>query len=317
MSAANTLRRYREGPASTARPLTGLKYGDIVPVLTNMDKLTKRPSPEVVGSCFYYLNQILRRIEADIGLDTDLGDYTPMVDRYYREIHAQTKRMFLYLIFITFRECRHGNNKPDVTSAPINSLQAYAIKEAASASSETTVALGGLHPSTPVLETLELIKMYYTQQNAFSNNYGGEPWAMVTNTLIQFVAGEISAEIFYDACFSLEHNTGTIFNKPALYLSAGKNDLKKLLNMQADGDIVEQIGEQKNWWKGYVDFDQEVLAKLTTAVKPIQPEAEAEAQETEEVIQEANSVNVMDPTPWGQMSPVRVELIPTITVTLV
>jgi len=44
-------------------------------------------------------------------------------------------------------------------------------------------------------------------------NFGGSAWASVTRLLRQHLEGDLSPRIFVDQCFSLEHNTGSVFNK--------------------------------------------------------------------------------------------------------
>ena len=47
----------------------------------------------------------------------------------------------------------------------------------------------------------------------WSENFGGGAWGTVTRLLRQHLQGEVSPRIFVDQCFSLEHNTGSVFNK--------------------------------------------------------------------------------------------------------
>jgi len=43
--------------------------------------------------------------------------------------------------------------------------------------------------------------------------YGGKPWGFAANLVADYLAGDISAELFIDRCWSLEHHGGCIFNK--------------------------------------------------------------------------------------------------------
>jgi len=44
-------------------------------------------------------------------------------------------------------------------------------------------------------------------------NFGGEAWALVARLLKDHLEGRVIARTFVDQCFSLEHNTGSVFNK--------------------------------------------------------------------------------------------------------
>ena len=53
--------------------------------------------------------------------------------------------------------------------------------------------------------------------NNFEDGYGGDLWGDITEHLSKFVHGEMNAEVFIDQSFSLEHNSGHIFNKNVIF----------------------------------------------------------------------------------------------------
>src|SRR6266508_1747098 len=49
--------------------------------------------------------------------------------------------------------------------------------------------------------------------SGWAENFGGEAWATVARLLRDHLRGRVIARVFVDQCFSLEHNTGSVFNK--------------------------------------------------------------------------------------------------------
>lgn len=62
--------------------------------------------------------------------------------------------------------------------------------------------------------------------------FGGEAWAPVAALLRRYVCHEMPHAVFVDQCFSIEHNTGSLFDK---YFNT--NDLAAVLDAQAAGDL--------------------------------------------------------------------------------
>ena len=106
-----------------------------------------------------------------------------------------------------------------------------------------------------VKDFLQSLKTLFTV-DFFSSNYGGKPWANITEHALKFVTGEINPEVFIDQAFSLEHNGGQIFNKALIFKSPSQyafnyNDLTQeyayglsqsashvILNMQHQGQLL-------------------------------------------------------------------------------
>lgn len=51
----------------------------------------------------------------------------------------------------------------------------------------------------------------------FESGFGGPAWSKIAQHAQDFVSGKINAEVFLDQAFSLEHNSGQIFNKDIIY----------------------------------------------------------------------------------------------------
>ena len=293
----NCLQFYKDSPACIPRDISSYTYSMFVAKHKELESSTERVNPIKAASEFYYLNQLVHRIEQKIGQSLPLGDYRPIVESYYDVVHRESQRMFLYMLFITFRECRHGNASPEIKAG---TKLRKAMDIAINSSGDTLKGMGKLEDNTPIGSMIDAIADYYLKSNAFGGSFGGQPWSMIAKTLSQFVHGKMSAEVFYDTCFSLEHNTGTIFNKPALYSDPNKEHLQTLLNHQANGHVVTHITNNPYWWQGYKDLPQNVVSELGGNAPP--PEGKI-----------APTSPIKEKTPWG-MKGEEVRIIPSVSV---
>jgi hypothetical protein len=104
-------------------------------------------------------------------------------------------------------------------------------------------ALGG--------RALELAEVVFSH-SGWREHFGGHPWACVARLLRQYLEGEISPRIFVDQCFSLEHNTGSVFNKlyetsrlADVLVAQSRDDYDTLLRFASDG--VRWLWRRREW----------------------------------------------------------------------
>lgn len=62
------------------------------------------------------------------------------------------------------------------------------------------------------LRALALAEEIFTMED-WGENFGGSAWACVSRLLRSYLEGDLMPRIFVDQCLSLEHNTGSVFNK--------------------------------------------------------------------------------------------------------
>ena len=143
-----------------------------------------------------------------------------------------------------------------------------------------------------IVDYLEAIMSIY-EVNNFDSSYGGKAWVNITEHLLKFCYGEINTEVFIDQTFSLEHNTGQIFNKGVvfthpkdmtLYIYDSHNDYAKehyfydiflILNLQHQGLLtsflnmnVKQIHNDTNiFLDSYNNLDEEKEKFILTLKK--------------------------------------------------
>jgi phosphohistidine swiveling domain-containing protein len=105
--------------------------------------------------------------------------------------------------------------------------------------------------SQPEYENLTLGEAFYGlsrifKMGAFEGGFGGEPWYDIAHHGENFANGEISAEVFVDQAFSLEHNSGQIFNKEIIFHDPEYMDVNEstvgiplfCLSLQHEGQLL-------------------------------------------------------------------------------
>jgi hypothetical protein len=80
------------------------------------------------------------------------------------------------------------------------------------------------------------IVIWYNE-GTYSSAYGGKAWGNIADVLNKFISGDIPAETFIDQCWSLQHNTSSVFNKGLIFETGWLSQLKHVLDMQAGGQL--------------------------------------------------------------------------------
>lgn len=83
---------------------------------------------------------------------------------------------------------------------------------------------------------------------SWRQHFGGKTWAAVTELLISRLTGEFSDIVFIDTAFSIDHNTGCVFNKlwsvdgqKSVYAKAFAGDIKGLeIIMNREGMSIDE-----------------------------------------------------------------------------
>jgi hypothetical protein len=101
------------------------------------------------------------------------------------------------------------------------------------------------------LKALDLAENVF-RLDGWRRNFGGEAWARVVVALREYLSGRLKRRIFVDRCFSLEHNSGCVFDKlwatgnvrPALE-AHGVDDYATLLHHASSQ--VQLLWRQQLW----------------------------------------------------------------------
>jgi len=75
---------------------------------------------------------------------------------------------------------------------------------------------------------------------SFGGGYGGKPWGMIAHTLLNYVNGTISGEVFIDTAYTLAHNNGPMFNKGMMY-DKYSSEFMVILDVQRSGQVCEAL----------------------------------------------------------------------------
>lgn len=77
----------------------------------------------------------------------------------------------------------------------------------------------------------------------FGNAYGGSAWSDIAKAGYALWANDGNISVLLDYIFDLEHNTGAIFDKNKTRIKQNATDLKKVLDIKREGDLMTQLPE--------------------------------------------------------------------------
>mgnify|MGYP003531494061 FL=1 len=222
----------------------GISAKQLANKLLSFNKNGTSANPDTQALRFYALNQIIGAMQARFTANEKLPSWGEQaVDLYCRELVSQHNRMFWYTFLVVTREWRHLKNLSTVTSVK---------------SKPYTPELKALHPTindsnsesylnawlkhVPEMSLVDYCTCLTHSFNAGSwgGGYGGKPWGNIAQTLLNYVDGKISAEVFIDTAYTLAHNNGPMFNKGMMY-SQYSNEFKIILDVQRSGQVCEGL----------------------------------------------------------------------------
>jgi len=201
------------------------------------------PDEEAVR--FYMLNHAMALVGQKVGPSDPLGNYAPVVERYYRVVTPMATRMLTYMMWITTREARHMKSSAceDLANGELSQMFGPEVGEffMNMAGSEGHIAekLVNATPHTTVARYVSALS-YIFKKPKWNGSFGGPKWGTVSDCLLAYVTGKTSAEAMLDTAFTLAHNNGPIFNKGYIY-HHHTNAFIKILDIQAEGMIPQWV----------------------------------------------------------------------------
>lgn len=201
--------------------------------------------PEKEALEFYLLNhisQILRRR----GEHPLYPHEREFMEHYVKTGSKMAMRAFYYLLIICTREARHLNTA--MYSEVFKDIEKeYGVEESEFFRDIVDGGKSNYKALYSYEGTLKIGEYVSALCNLFNNykwnlTFGGKNWGKIAGCLRDFYYGKISAEILLDTVWTLAHNTGSIFNKPALYQHSG-SDLSIILDIQRSGQIPQLIAD--------------------------------------------------------------------------
>lgn len=197
---------------------------------------------------FYMANQILALLTEGSPLHKNLeGKDAAVASLCLSEIGGVSKRMLYYLFIITSRELRHvttykGGAIYDSAGGKNCTALLYAIHRSHGDDILTALRDNG---DVDLLIYLPLLVELFNYSEFPSKGFGGKSWAGIARVLSDFVQGRMSLCALADTAWSLEHNTGNIFNKPYIYMTA-PGSIKIFLDVQRAGGVCRLLHDQYN-----------------------------------------------------------------------
>lgn len=149
-----------------------------------------------------------------------------------RDVHAHTaERLVMYLVVAVGGEIRHADSFSYICDENLDMLK-----------KEFAVELGGRRGDAQ-LRTLAKLKtlsheehvrfMKLCQEQFFNGTWassiGGSAWGLIARAAHDFLIGKLTASVFADHAFDLEHNNGSVFGKH-LMVTGDRYAVKHYLN---------------------------------------------------------------------------------------
>lgn len=78
---------------------------------------------------------------------------------------------------------------------------------------------------------IKCIKAVIKDEKNFYKSFGGNLWENITDHLYRWISGEINTTLFIDQAISLEHNSGTLFDKNIVFTNPNENRIKCILKL--------------------------------------------------------------------------------------
>jgi hypothetical protein len=233
-----------------------------------VDGTTGAVSPDKEAVQFYLFNHLAAIVKEKFTRHEVLHKWAADVMREYKQVVVQQGiRMVSYMALITARESRHMGGEDSSwwqknIIAPYGDECYHFHHQIKSISSDTVVkVLMNSAPEVPIGNFYKALE-YMFFHGGFSGGYGGKPWAMITQSLNQFLDGKISQEMLIDTAYTLTHNNGPMFNKGMLYNNYS-GQFVQLLDIQRSGQIPEFVIEG-SW--GHLSLHQKKVFKAALEV---------------------------------------------------
>lgn len=216
--------------------------------------------PEKEALKFYGLNHGMSIIRSKYDVNEILPpDVHTFVETYYSAVSESAMRVFYYLLIICTREARHNKSMTTDYKNIVSKFGVATTDFHKNGGGEETIhaKLKNNPPDTTIGNYVSSLAWVF-YNCSWHGGYGGKAWGQVTDCLVNFVYGKISAEMMLDTVWTLAHNNGPIFNKQHLYTGYSPT-LYRLLDVQRSGQIPEFILHDSS---AFVYADDELRGRM-------------------------------------------------------
>lgn len=245
MENQKTLLSITEHPLRTAAKF-GISAKQLASKLLSFSKNGDSVSPDDQALRFYSLNQIVGAMSTRFTPNEKLPKWGELaVSLYNDELLNQHRRMFWYTFLVVSREWRHLHNLGTVSAVKSHpytpGLKALHATISDSCGEDSLNKWLKNVPDMYLADYLDCITHSFNT-GTWGGGYGGKKWGEISQTLLNYVSGKISAEVFIDTAYTLAHNNGPMFNKGMLY-DQYTSTFKTILDVQRGGQVCEALIE--------------------------------------------------------------------------
>jgi hypothetical protein len=263
----NTLSCYDSMPQVKLFDMGGIPIRQFAINCKNSLESTVPVLPDAEAIEFYALNHLAAIVRKNFTKHEPLPDWAFKVMAAYQVVlRNQGHRLLNYMALITTREARHAKKNATFTKG-IAKYKAdfYDYLQSVSDSSSSIGSAFIKAPEEMTMNSFFSALEYTFRVAGFGNQFGGKPWALIADTLVQFIIGNTSLEMMVDTAYTLAHNNGPMFNKGMMYQHY-TGEIYKVLDVQRSGQIPELVMHDKT-----LDFVQPYLLQLVLDVAAIYP----------------------------------------------
>lgn len=235
------------------RPLGMLRDISLTNVHDFMDGLKTvsgpAPSPEKIALKFYLLEHAVAAVRQRLNPGQALtAQERALLEEYNGFAMQAAARAIHYVFLICCRESRHiKDNVTDFCAQtlplPLRLPEGAKLLKGFPDHADANSVYQVMRTHCPKDRTLGQITRFLVGAffcGKYSSSFGGPKWGGVASCLNEYVQGRITAAMFLDTVWTLEHNTSNIFNKGMLFECVG-GAMTSILDAQRIGAIPNMI----------------------------------------------------------------------------
>lgn len=187
---------------------------------------------------------------------------------------ATVRQLLFYVWHIINREMRHGDSAkyakafgkgdkfdPDALALTKAVMCGDNYEKRLDDPKFTNVKVG------PFIDCIE----WQYRKGGWGGSFGGVKWADIAVELQRYINGEASAMVASDRCWTLEHNSCSIFNKPAHFHTYDTN-LHKVLDAQASTSVFTMTDKMSQYSHPFLEAFWSFHELAVNAIRSVDPE---------------------------------------------
>lgn len=242
----NTIAGHRQNSLFLKRDYDSVPANFFVEKIKFVEQNVSGISPDSDALSFYFGNHVFNMIAKEFGEHRVLPyAYNWMASQYVAFANNIAERLIAYTAIVIAREARHVHHIG--ATLQVNLFDNYGKEASEFAKSLNSGGEGTAKDSfyacgnngAPIGKLVGVVEGIFSQ-GKFSSGYGGKPWRVIAETLLNLCRGDITGEMFIDTAFTLAHNNGPMFNKGIIYNNYSSKFIS-ILDVQRSGQIPSAV----------------------------------------------------------------------------